>query len=1134
MSHKENAERSSDHLYLEKLRFNPELRKSWLNFFIVNFRVVILLIIVLTGWGLYSFFTLPRESNPEVKIPIAVVVTAYPGAAPGDVEELVTKKIETGISGLKDLKKISSDSSNSLSAITVEFDAKANLDDSLRRLRDEVNSLKKNLPEEANEPSVNEVSFDDTPIWTISLTGPYDGRRLRDYADNIKDELEKVSGIREVRVSGGDQTEFEVAYDPQKLALYGLSADQANQAIKGVNLTVPAGSFEGRQYDYSVRSDARFFQAERLAELPIIHTDDGAVVMLKDIAAVSEKNIKKTVYSRLSIKGAQPENDVTIQVIKKTGSSIIEAIDAAKAKVDTLVKAMPAGTKYDVTLDSAQEIRDNFDQLTHDFILTIILVFIVLFLIVGLKEALVAGLAVPLVFFATFGVMQLTGTTLNFLSIFSLILALGLLVDDAIVVVSATKQYMKTGKFTPEEAILLVLNDFKTVLTTTTLATVWAFLPLLMSTGIMGEFIKSIPITVSVTLVASLIIALIVNHPLAAILERIRLTRRLFFVCLGSLALLILAFLNIGNLWLRFGLIWLDLIALSRLAYWYALKGRRQLRHNEALVRQEWRDDEAIKKKLREQGRHDKENLVSRLIHGIIRFDVALPVYEKYLRRLLANRRSRWLTLAVTGAIFMIAVSLPLTGIVKSEFFPKSDFTTIYINLKAANGLKLDETDKIVREVESRLLKYPEIINFSTLVGVSSSAHISSVGGSSSHIASITLKLSDKKERNIKSYILAEKIRSDLSDIKQAEITVESPESGPPAGAAFEARISGDDLQVLDKIAKDLKPRLAGIEGVIDADTSLKAAPAEYSFRLDPVRLELYNLNAAYVGSSLRLAIAGTEVTKVIRDGDEIKVIARFAEDKLPDLEAIQNLQILNLRKQPVFLKDVAKIELQPGVDKIERIDQKRVVLLSAGTDSRTNSNLVLAEFQKLIKDYQFPAGYEISYGGENEQNTESVLSIIRAMILAGILIVSTMVIQFNSFRQSLIVLVTIPLALIGVFFGMAIVGINLSFPGLIGILALFGIVVKNAIILIDKMNLNLKSGIAFKDAVVDAGKSRLEAIFITSICTILGIIPITLSDETWRALGGAIIFGLLLSSFLTLFIVPTLFMTLVKDPERE
>ncbi|MFA5155546.1 MAG: efflux RND transporter permease subunit [Patescibacteria group bacterium] len=1126
-----SGNRTSDHLYLERLHFNPELKKSWIHFFIVNFRVVILLIILLTGLGLYAFFALPRESNPEVKIPIAVVFTIYPGASPADIEELVTKKIETKISSVKNLDKITSNSSNSVSSITVEFDSKANLDDSLRSLRDAVNNAKPDLPAEADDPIVKEISLDDSPILTLALSGPYDGFVVRQAGDQIKDELEKIPGIREVNISGGDEREFIVSYDPQKLALYNLSADQANAKIKAANLAIPSGNFDGVRFSYPVRSDGRFFTAEALGHTPIFHTEAGAIIYLKDLATVQDSSVKKTVYSRVSSHGQPAAEAVTLQIIKKTGGNIIQTVDQAKQVMDEQLAELPRGLHYDTTVDMSEEIVKNFDQLTHDFILTLVLVFAILFLIVGLKEALVAGLAIPLVFFASFGVMLQTGISLNFLSLFSLILALGLLVDDAIVVVSATKQYMKIGKFTPEEAVLLVLHDFQGVLLTTTLTTVWAFLPLLMSTGIIGQFIKSIPITVSVTLISSLLIALMINHPLAAVLERIRLTRNFFFFFIA----LILALAIALGLWLGLVGILLGLILLATdiiLIMWYRSRGRNILKLNAELVEREWADDELIKKKLREQSNHESDNLWHRFLHGIIHFDVFLPIYEKYLRVLIRTKKSRRTTLAVVLLLFLIAVALPATGIVQNQFFPPSDSTQIDISLEGPTGLKLDETNKIARQVEERLYKYPEIENFSTLVGAGSGSHLTS-GSNSSNLASFTLKLTPEKDRKIRAYELADQITADVADIKEATIKAEAPSGGPPSGAAFEAHINGDDLQTLDKIAHDLEPILKSIPAVSQTDVSLKDAPADYTFTLDPARMELYDLNAAYVGSALRLAIAGMEVTKVVEQGKEVKVLAQFAPDRLPNLEAIQNLQILNTKNQPVFLKDVAKIELKPSVATITRINQRRTTLLSASLKGGANSNLVVAEFQKKVKSYAMPDGYNITYGGENEQNAESVQSILRAMLVAFLLIISTLIIQFNSFRKAFIVLVTIPLALIGVFFGLALARLPLSFPGLIGILALCGIVVKNAIILVDKINLNLKTGIPFTAAVVDAGKSRLEAIFITSICTILGIIPVTFSNETWRALGSVVIFGLLLSSFLTLFIVPTMFISFIKEKKR-
>jgi HAE1 family hydrophobic/amphiphilic exporter-1 len=1132
----DHKSKSSDYKYLEQLEFRPELRKTWFNFFIVNFRVVILMILLLSGWGIYSYLKLPRESNPEVKIPVAVITDSFPGASPADVEELVTKKIETDISGVQGINKITSTSANSFSSVSVEFDANQNIDDSVRRLRDQLSTIRNDIPTEANDPQVIQISFDNTPVVTFELTGPYDGFILRAYAENIQNELEKIPGVRQVDVSGGDQREFDIAYDPQKLTFYNITTDQANQAVSATNHAIPAGIFEGIEFSYPVRADARFFDAAALGNIPILHTDSGAVVYLKDIADVQETAVEKTVLSRFSKNGGPPSSSVSIQVVKRTGSSILDTIDASQKTVNDQIQTFPAGVVSATTLNQADEIRVSFDELTRDFFITLVLVVGVLLLIVGLKEAFVAGLAIPLVFFATFGVMLITGTSLNFLSIFSLLLALGLLVDDAIVVVSATKQYMKTGKYTPEEAVLLVLNDFKVVLTTTTLATVWAFLPLLMATGIIGQFIKSIPITVSVTLVSSLLIALMINHPLAAVLERIRLTKRFFFLIAALVFGIGIAGVVSHTIYGYIIAVVSVVIILWMLAWFFGL-GKEKLVENKIMADKEWRSDDLIKQKLLTQGSRADATFGSRLIHGIIHFDRLLPVYEKYLRKILRTKKRRIVFISVVVVFFLAAVALPVTGILKTEFFPASNADTLNISLRAPSGLTLNRMDAITARVEQRLLKYPEIVSFTTLVGNPGNGGGADIGVSqnTSNTASISIQLTPTTAKRIPSYALADQIRADLKDIRDATVNVSAPSGGPPSGAAFQAQIAGDDLQALDKIASDLKPILDSIPGTVNSDISLKEAPAEYTFQLDPARMEFFGLNASVVGSTLRTAISGTKISTVILGNKSVDVVAKFEKDKIPSLESIQNMQILNTGKQAVYIKDVSKIELVPSVESIERIDQKRTVLLTADVSGTTNANQVLSIFQsKLASSYSLPAGYAITYGGQNEQNTQSVQSILVAMIIAALLIVSTMVVQFNSFKKAAIVLVTLPLALIGTFFGLAIFGISLSFPGLIGILALFGIVVKNAIILIDKINLNLKSKIPFQDAVVDAGKSRLEAIFITSICTIFGIIPITLSNELWRALGSAVIFGLVLSSFLTLFLVPTLFVTFIKEEKYE
>jgi hydrophobic/amphiphilic exporter-1 (mainly G- bacteria), HAE1 family len=1137
-----NHEQSSDSRYLERLEFRPELKNMWLYFFIKNFRVVILLILMISAWGIYSFIKLPRESSPEVKIPIALVSTVYPGASPADVEEFVTKKIEAELSGIKGLKKITSNSLNSVSSISVEFDAKEDLEDAIRRLRDKVNGVKPKISSEAEDPQVLEISLDDTPIWSISLTGPYDGFTLRSYAEDIEDELEKIPGVREVQVSGGDEKEYEIAYLPEKLLFYGVTIQEAAQAITSARMAIPSGNFESGTFVVPVRADAEVDTIEEIARIPVGHTENGGTIFLRDIANVRETSIKKTALSRVSIDGSEPKNSVSISIVKRQGSSILDTVEKARQTVDETIATFPPGVTYDVSLDMAELVSRDFNQLEHDFFLTVLLVSIILFLIVGLKEAFVASLAIPLVFFVSFGVLLMMGMTLNFLSSFSLILSLGLLVDDAIVVVSATKQYLNTGKYTPEEAVLLVLNDFKWVLTTTTLATVWAFLPLLFATGIIGEYLKSIPVTISITLLASLGVALMVNHPLAAVLERVRMTRKFFFIIEAILIIFAgLMFYWGGLLPIIIGVV--TLVILAWMIWWYEEKTKRTHQHhgkqvliyNEKLMNEEWGSDELIKQKLRKQGTRQHESFANRLIHGILNFHLVLPWYEKSFRHYIIDQKLRRRVVAATVILFIFSVGLVVTGIVRTEFFPLSDEDYVYVDMRAPVGTKLGETNELSKAVETRLLNYPDISNFSTLVGRGSQNGSFTAGSGSSNLASITITLKDKDERSMKSYVLADTLRKDFAEnpVKGLTVEVASLQGGPPSGSAFEAHIVGENLDTLTKIASDLRAVLATIPGVVNINLSQKDSVPQYTFKLDPVKMEQRGLNAAYVGSVLRTAIAGVELTKVIKDEKEIKLIATFNPDSIPDLASLQNLQILNLRKESVFLKDVATIELKPAVDVITRIDQKRTILLSGGADASTNGGVILKTFEDKIAEYRMPQGYTITYGGENEQNAESVASIIRAMLIALILIIATLVIQFNSFRKALIVLVPIPLALIGVFLGMAIFNVPLSFPALIGVLALFGIVVKNAIILVDKINININSGIPFEDAVVDAGKSRLEAIFITSICTIAGIIPVTLSNEFWQALGSTIIFGLALSSFLTLFLVPAFYLIWVK-PEVE
>lgn len=1161
-SPEESAE-SGDSLYLQQLVYKPKDGRTFLNFFIQNFRVILLIIMAIIAWGTFSFFMLPLESSPEVKIPNGIVSVSLPGASPADMEELVLKKLEPKIVNVSGVKTVSSSALNSFAIVNVEFRAEEDIKDSIRKLRDAMSTAKTDLPTEASDPVVMEVSFSNSPVWTIAVTGPYDNFTLRKYAENIQDELKKLPGTSDVTINGGDTYQARVIYDPAKLQSYNLTADQVNSIIKAGNIGLPLGTINISNFEYTLRVEGKYTTAKELRNLPITSLG-GQTIFLKDVAMVAEMAKERTVYSSFSLNGGAPQNAVTLNVVKKTGSSIIDLIDSGKKKIAELkgdgpdalqLAKLPKDLNVETTLDISKIIRRDFDELIHDGVLTIILVTTILFLFVGLKEAFVAGLAVPMVFFTTFGLMLVFGITLNFLSLFSLILSLGLLVDDAIVVVQATKQYLKTGKFTPEEAVLLVFRDYKVLLATTTLTTIWAFIPLLLASGIIGQFIKSIPITVSTTLASSFFIAIIINHPMAIILERFRVTRAMFKGILAALGLALagsVALLATGNIGTIIGVILVLIfgVIFFVLLNWYRKSLKITLMENEDLVLQELADPVKIKEKIHHHylASDEEKTLASRWINGIIKIEKLLPRYGEILESILINRTKSIMVLVVVALIFLGSLALPVTGILRSEFIPAADSEYLYINIEGPPGLIVDRTKEIADQVEKVLFNEKAVSSFSLVVGAGGVNATDRTGGASGaggqgNKAQFAVNFYPIKERPAsgqnpdgtpngrveKSYEIAPRLRKNLEPIKGAKITVVEVSGGPPGGADFEARISGDDMKILEQQANRYKDLLAGIPGTVNVKTSLNLSPGEFTIKLDPVQMSLRSVTAVQVAATLRGAVSGSEVAKILGDGNELSVVSQFDKNSYKTIDQVKTLTIGNGRGQFFQLGDIAKIELGSSLTSISRIDQKRVLTVSASVVKPYLPAEVLKKFQDLLKTNPLPDGYEISFSGLNETNTESVLSILRAMLVAMLLIISTLVIQFNSFRKAVLVLAAIPLALTGVFYGLTIFGFTLSFPGLIGILALFGVVVKNAVILVDKINLNLKVGIGFIDSIVDASKSRLEAIFLTSVCTIIGMIPITLANETWQGLGASLIFGLSTSTFLTLFVIPILFGLVMK-----
>jgi HAE1 family hydrophobic/amphiphilic exporter-1 len=476
-------------------------------------------------------------------------------------------------------------------------------------------------------------------------------------------------------------------------------------------------------------------------------------------------------------------------------------------------------------------------------------------------------------------------------------------------------------------------------------------------------------------------------------------------------------------------------------------------------------------------------------------------------------------------------------GILKSELLPSADSENMYVNIEGPPGLTTSKTNEVAEKISQTLLEEKSIKSFSLVVGaagVNVSDSISASASTQTNRAQFAINLLPLDERSEKSYEISQRLRNEFKDIQEAKIEVVELEGGPPTGSDIEATISGEDMLTLEKEANKYKEILSKIDGVINTKTSITLSPGEFTVKLDYDKMNLHGITTAQVSSLLRTALSSTEITKILQNNDEISVKANFTKDSLDSIDKIKTLKIANAMGQRFSLGEIAEISLGSSLTAINRIDGKRTVSISASVEKPHLPADIQTEFEQKIAKEQLPKGYEISFGGLQETNMESIYSILKAMIVAMILIVATLVLQFNSFKKALMILATIPFAVTGVFYGLTAMGLTLSFPALIGVVALFGVVVKNAVILVDKINLNLRVGIPFIEAIVDAAKSRLEAIFLTSTATIIGMIPITLTDETWAGMGASLIFGLSTSTLLTLIVIPILFKILNKKGHEK
>lgn len=1026
---------------------------SIFNFFIDNTRFTLLMLAGAVMMGTFALFGIDIESNPEINQPIALVQTFYPNSSPADVESSITKILEEEISGLSQLKEISSNSTNNISSISVTFESSSDPKEVIDNLREAVSNAQNELPSDAETPRVIELDFNSQSIVTLSVLGEQVSKQeLTTIAEDISDKIKAISGVSKTELSGDLEQVVKIILDPVKLEAFNLSFGEVLNTLNSSNINAPLGSINKQNEELNIRLLGKVSDLEELRTLSIRGQSlDNSIsfVTLGDVAEVKLEALSQKTESLVSDKNGTPSNSVTINVFKSKGGNVINIVNSIDAEIEKINPTLPEGVSILKTNDNAFFIKTDIANLGSNGYQTMIIIFFALLIFLTYREALVAALAVPLIFLMTFAILFFSGQTLNGLTIFSLILSLGLIVDTAIVIIEGIHEYRNEG-YSKVEAAKKSLATYQIPLISGTLTTVAAFAPMLLVGGIVGEYIRTIPIVLSVTLFSSLFVSFVFTPLLA-------------------------------NKFLK---------------------------------------------------AHSAETVKSRKQELLDQLKIR---YREILELILNTGKVRKLIVTVTLVLFVISMSFPVTGILRAQLFPATDTPFIYVNLEAPTGTSLEDTKALSQPVIDILNNDSSVKNF--VLNLGTKIDTSGSGGApavKSNYGNVIVNLIEDESERAKSFEISASLRDQFAQIEGIKVTVEEVSSGPPASAPFDVRIIGPDLEGLKEVSFALKEELESVEGLVNISTDFDNLSDEVNLVLDQSKLRFYGVSNQQVALVIAAYTNGIDNNKLELNGEDFDIKVFLEDSTTKDVENLESLLIAtNVGNIP--LSYLGEFKTEQAVGFIPRIDQER----SARVSASTNDGIVFADIKpitdEIIANFELPTGYSFDLGGEDEDIQESFADLFNSMFIAVILILVILVLQFNSFRQTILILFTIPLAVIGIFPGLALLGLPLSFPAFLGIVMLCGIVVNDAIVMIDQVNYNRANGIRVKEALLSACSSRIIPIIMTSITTILGLLPISITDEFWRGLGFSVIFGLTTATFLTLVIIPIFYMWLYrKDVQKE
>ncbi|MCC5910359.1 MAG: efflux RND transporter permease subunit [Clostridiaceae bacterium] len=1001
----------------------------------------VLIVIVL---GFISLTNLSVELMPDINIPIAVVSTSYPGVGPEEIEGIVTDNIESAISTVSGIKNILSQSSEGHSLVIIEFNTGVDMDVATLDLRDRIDRASRFLPDDIESPMVLKI---DPNMEAVAHLGVFSNNDANDVAlkqlveDWIKPRLERLEGVASVSVAGGKTREIKVEVDPLRLSSYNLSINEVLNTLRLENLNQPGGTVQYGDKGLVVRSMGEFQSLEDIKLVPIA-LPTGNSINLEDIAEV--KDGYKTVDTLARING---HDSIGITVQKQTDANTVEVVNLIKKEMQQIQKSHQDIT-IELVFDQGRYIEDSISNVVSSAIIGAVLAVIILFVFLkNMSTTFIIGTAIPISIIATFVLIYFSGITLNLISLGGLALGVGMLLDNAIVVLENIYRYRSEGH-SPISAAINGTQEVSSAVLASTLTTVVVFLPVIFTKGIVAELFRQLTMTVVFSLLASLIIALTLIPMLSA---------RIL--------------------------------------------------------------------KMPENNTYSRFNILNKIL---LQWDVVLEktndYYRKILRWVLVHRKK---TIASVLLIFVASMALiPLVGV---EFMPPTDEGNFTVEIEAPQGSLLEVTNDITLQVEGILFAIPEVERMAVEVGGSGDQGGLAEGGNT-HLASITTTLLPLRERNRSTSEIIDEVRRNVQKIPGADIKVHESDmsmGGGVSSSPVAINILGPEPEILRNISMDIKDIVENVEGTRQVEASISEGRPEAQIYVDRKKASRYGINTYQVSNLIRTAIDGQVATRYKVAGEEIDIKVLLPEASRSSFEQLKNIKIMTPRGIEIPLMDLADVTIAQGPVEILRQNQERYVMVNSDIFGRDVGS-INRDIQTEIDRLHLPAGYSIEFGGDQEQIQESFTALLQALILGMILVYMVMASQFESLSHPFIVMFSVPLAYTGSALALVVTGRALGVTAFIGIIMLAGIVVNNAIVLISYINDLMKEGMTCNEAILKAGPTRLRPILMTSLTTILGLIPLAIGigegAETQAPMATVVIGGLISSTILTLLIVPVIY----------